>query len=262
MTHFVKLAGAIFMMQIVFTIHSWACSDKTDCTVPNGIYRILENESAFGTLIFAHGYKGSSAAIMSGTLRSFSQSQNLNLVALEAAGDDWAIDNAPTDGHFVPRNEIAYVNHVISDLEIRFGIERSTLVFAGFSAGGMLVSTVACKSELVLHAYVAIAGTAWKPLPLSCSNNNTPFLHIHGSKDKTVPMIGRPIADSHQGDVRQFLRTLARDRSGEIKTIFRKSGACTRPSQSNRESVFLCLTMDGHSFQPTDLLDFLPTRSN
>lgn len=237
-----------------------ACSETSDCGVVDGTYRIMETRNATGTLIFAHGYKGSAGQTMRGRLKAFAQDQGLNLVALQSAGDDWAIPNAPTDGNFVARDEIAYVKAVFEDLETRLDLDRSRTVFAGFSAGAMLVSTVACQSELSLYAFVAIAGTAWAPLPKTCTQNATPFLHIHGRNDKTVPIAGRQVANAHQGHVRQFLNILAADRDAEAETLAVKSTACTDPELISVPSVVLCLTMDRHQFRPEFLQIFSPTK--
>ncbi len=223
-----------------------------------GTYRILEAEKPSGTLIFAHGYKGSAGQVMRGRLKTFASKNALNLVALQSAGDDWAIPNAPTDGNFVPRDEVAYVKAVFDDLEMRFDLDRSSFVLAGFSAGAMLVSTVACRSELTPHAFVAIAGTAWAPMPGACVKNDTRFLHIHGLNDTVVPMAGRPVADAHQGDVRLFLKTLAASRPRHAETAFSQPVACDSFETIAGTETYLCLTRDGHGFRPDYLTVALP----
>lgn len=113
----------------------FACSDTTDCDLSTGTYRALVLPEATGTLVFAHGYKGSAAQVMMGPLRRFAETAGVNLIALQSAGDDWAIPNAPTDGNFIPRDETAYVSEVFEDLAERFDLDATEAVLAGFSAG-------------------------------------------------------------------------------------------------------------------------------
>lgn len=235
-----------------------ACSDTTDCMVPTGTYRIMEMPEAKATLIYAHGYKGKAAGVMKSRLRAYAEEQGVTLVALQSAGDDWAIPNVPTGGNYIPRDEIAYLTSVIEDIEARLGQARTDMVFAGFSAGGMFVSHTACASDLRLHAFVAIAGTVWAPGPDTCTVNATPFVHIHGTNDKVVPMQGRPIAETHQGDVMTFLTTLARSRGAQEITLPAGQEVCDAAQRIAGSNVVLCMTDAGHGYQPEALAKLLP----
>lgn len=195
---------------------------------------------------------------MKSRLREFVEAQGITLVALQSAGDDWAIPNVPTGGKYVPRDEIAYVTSVVSDLETRLAIRRDAIAFAGFSAGGMLVSHVACKSALRLHAFIAIAGTVWAPEPDRCTQNKTPLVHFHGLNDKVVPLKGRPIANTHQGDVRRFLDVLASGRGPNSADDDLGLKACANADQIRQSNVFLCLNDNGHGYQPQSLVPVLP----
>ena len=219
-----------------------ACSATTDCTVTEGTYRIVETPGAIGALVFAHGYHGRASSIVTNEgLRTLSRERNLHLVALQSAGDDWAIRNAPTDGNFVPRDETAYVQAVLTDLSERFGSEVSRSILAGFSAGGMLVSEIACAASTDLNRFIAIAGTVWAPVPATCNYFDGRFIHIHGTKDEIVPMEGRAIADALQGDVQLFLNVLA-----TVEVL-----DCPQNVPSGR--VALCLTEHGHAFRVDEL---------
>ena len=260
MRHVFSLSSAAFALSAMLTlVHpAAACSDSTDCTVPTGTYRIMEVPDTKATLIYAHGYKGKASGVMNRRLRAYAEDEGTTLVALQSAGDDWASPNVPTGGNYVPRNEIAYLTSVIEDIETRLGNPRSRMVFVGFSAGGMFVSHTACASDLGLHAFVAIAGTVWAPGPDTCTVNTTPFVHIHGTNDKVVPMQGRPIAETHQGDVMTFLTTLATSRGAQEITLPAGQEVCDAAQRIAGSNVVLCLTDAGHGYQPEALAKLLP----
>ena len=260
MRQLLTLTWAVTFVAALMTASSpaWACSDTTDCTVPTGTYRILDTPGATTTLIYAHGYKGKAAGVMKSRLRAYAQEKGLTLVALQSAGDDWAIPNVPTGGNYIPRDEIAYLTSVIEDVETRLGQTRADMVFVGFSAGGMFVSHIACTTDLRLHAFVAIAGTVWAPGPQRCTANPTPFIHLHGTNDKVVPMQGRPIGETRQGDVMTFLTTLAQSRGPQEITLPDGPDVCDAPNRIAGSNVVLCLSEAGHGYQLDALSKLLP----
>lgn len=186
---------------------SWGCGAQTDCIVAAGTYRIAMADRAKATLVFAHGYRGQAArAIRSKPLREVVEDHGVNVVTLQAAGDDWSIPNAPSNANTKARDEAGYLRAVLDDLEARHGIMRTDVVLSGFSAGGMLVWQMACDADLGIRGFLPMGGTFWAPNPTSCAASPMPLVHIHGTKDTVVPLEGRPIADTHQGNVRDAIR--------------------------------------------------------
>ena len=227
-----------------------ACGADTDCEIEDGSYRIsTDGRVADGrAVVFAHGYRGSAEGVMgNAALRRMAAERGAALIALDAADDDWDLPNAPgeeADG----RDEMAYLDRVMEDAGRRFGIRREATIVTGFSAGGMFVWNAICARGDAFAAYVPYSGTFWRGPPESCPAPAAPVVHIHGDADETVPMGGRVIADTRQGDVHEALSTYLRDTGG--------SGAgegfalADMRCESLREMprLDLCLFPGGHSF--------------
>jgi polyhydroxybutyrate depolymerase len=180
-----------------------ACGETSDCPVDGGTYRIRMPDTAapVGAIVFAHGYQGSSAGTMkSAGLKTMAAERGLALIALDASGDDWSIPNAPgesTNG----RDEMAYLDMVVADAVAQFGIDRENIVIAGFSAGGMFTWNALCDRGDAYAGYIPYSGTFWKGPPASCAAGVQNVIHVHGNADRTVPLVGRAIGETRQGDV-------------------------------------------------------------
>jgi len=219
-----------------------ACGTDTDCPVSGGIYRLAEAPDATGVLIYAHGYKGKATNAYGGPIMAFAQRHNLHLVALQASGDDWNIANVPSDG--LTRDERAYLDAVLTDVEARLGFARSDMMLSGFSAGGMFVSEMACHHDFGLKGFIALSGTVWAPEPSACTGQRVPFVHIHGTEDRVVPLGGRPIGRTKQGDVPQFLDVLANGLPAA--PMPEDTRACDRFEAVAGAAIYLCLIPAGH----------------
>ena len=90
---------------------------------------------------------------------------------------------------------------VAAELEIA----PSRMVLAGFSAGGMLTWTMACADPDAFAGFAAFSGTFWEPgVPDRCAGPAA-IRHHHGTADAVVPMAGRAIGATRQGDVAAVL---------------------------------------------------------
>jgi len=233
-----------------------ACGIESDCLLDDGrSYRIRMPETetdtgqAIGAIFFAHGYRGSAAGVMRNkSLGAMADRLGVALIALDAAGEDWALAGAPHPGE--GRDELTYVDNVIADATAKFGIDKDRLVASGFSAGGMLVWTLACERGDLFAGFVPIAGTFWAPVPNSCPGPVSSVIHIHGDADKTVPLLGRAIANTRQGAVPDALAMYARlgdfgpasaERIGNLD--------CDTRRNATGEILSFCQFSGGHSFR-------------
>lgn len=209
---------ALFVLLAFFlsgTVSALACGPDTDCVVKEGIYRVRppahwDGKSPLPVLVHFPGYQISANDMMldKDALAVFDELGVL-MVATEARGLTW---NLPAFGEPEERNEYAYINSVLDDVEKRFPVDRSHVLATGFSLGGSMVWYMACEGPQRFTAYVAVAGAFWNPAPKSCANGAVSLLHIHGLDDHTVPVRGRFIRPRlHQGDVYRsldFLRAM------------------------------------------------------
>jgi len=221
-----------------------ACGPDSDCVVGERHYRIQWPGGApepAGAIVYAHGYRGSAAGVMRNrALRRLAEAEGLALVALDSRDQDWVIPHAPghpdTDG----APEFAYVAAVLDDVERRFALDRDRVMAAGFSSGGMLMWTLACEMPGRFAGLVAVAGTFWQRPPDTCASPAASLVHIHGTSDPVVPLAGRAIRETWQGDV------------GEALAMYRRTGDFRAAEPARIEGM----TCEGWRNDAGDILDF------
>ncbi len=193
-----------------------ACGIDTDCRIGDRTYRVRLPPGAapsapVGAIVFAHGHRGTAAEIMEdAALAGVADRLGVALIAVKSAGDGWALRGAPSIGSVPGVDELAYFDAVLADVTARFPIDRSRLMATGFSAGAMMVWTLACHRPSAFTAFVAIAGTFWRPIPESCEPPAASILHLHGRDDAVVPLEGRVIGRARQGSVTEAVAMYAR----------------------------------------------------
>lgn len=231
-----------------------ACGVDTDCKLGDRIYRIAMPESGTttGAIVYMHGYRGSAkGAMRNAALKDLAHRNGLALVAAKSAGDDWRIPGVPEDPSVSGEEEFTYFDGLIDDLETRHGIDRTNLIATGFSAGGMMVWNLACRRGGSFKAFVPIAGTFWDPVPDTCPDYPVDMVHIHGTTDKIVPLAGRPIAQTHQGDVLIAIDRLVaaggyEDKVSDLET---DDLSCKIGESGDQRVMAFCTHPGGHSFK-------------
>jgi poly(3-hydroxybutyrate) depolymerase len=82
-----------------------------------------------GAVVFAHGYRGSAAAVMKNKgLRRVLSDMGLALIALKSADDDWVIPFAPRHMDADGSEEFNYVEAVLKDATARFSIDAAARI--------------------------------------------------------------------------------------------------------------------------------------
>jgi len=231
-----------------------ACGPDTDCGIGDRTYRLYVPESAkgpMGALLFAHGYRGSAAGAMRNmALRALADDMGMALIALKSAGDDWSLAHRPAEPDQQVAREYAYVADVLADVAARVALDDTKLVMSGFSAGGMMTWTIACGMSDRFTGFVPMSGTFWAPVPETCTTPPANIVHIHGTEDSTVPMAGRPIGQTKQGDVGAVLAMYA-GYGGYVGAEIAAAPADTQCSLARNPAGKLlefCTFTGGHSF--------------
>ncbi len=223
-----------------------ACGTSSNCQIGDRHYRIAmpeghDGKTPVGAIVFAHGYQGSAAGIMRNkTLRRTVSDLGLALIAVKSAGGGWDLPYSPINYTSDGSAEFEYFDAVIKDASTRLPIDTKRLMATGFSAGGMMVWNLACARSKKFAAFAPMAGTFWLKIPKSCKGPVANIIHIHGTNDMTVPLKGRQIRQTHQGDV---METLAMYRK------YGKFGAAEKQQSGN-------LTCEKRTNAKGDILDF------
>lgn len=187
-----------------------ACADDpTRCSadlsgcyeVEGGRYLVSEpagwdGESPLPMLVYFHPYNGTDSSArgrswLSGEL----EARGILGVFPNGINETWAHQGSPSRA----RDEIAFLDAVLADVESRWPL--SSRMASGFSQGGSMAWDAACYRGSRFDAVFPLSGAFWDPLPETCTDGPVNLRHTHGLSDGTVPMEGRPIGNSQQGDV-------------------------------------------------------------
>jgi polyhydroxybutyrate depolymerase len=214
------------------------CGAEAGCTVASGFYRVhvpksWDGKTPLPALIHFHGYRESAGEMMARSdLTDFAERRGVLLVFPHGEGNTWSYPGSPANY----RDEFVFVDQVMADLGARFPLDRTRLLVSGFSQGAAMAWNLACYRGDRFSAFLAIAGTLWRPQPVHCPGAAPALIHIHGVADRMVPLEGRPIRGGafHQGDA---FRAMA---------MMRAAHACpASASQAVRSGALACEQLSG-----------------
>ncbi|MEL6344221.1 MAG: hypothetical protein AAFV53_13965 [Myxococcota bacterium] len=160
----------------------------------------------------------------------------------EGVNRTWAHTGSPSDA----RDELAFFDAVVSDVRERWSPE--TVFVSGFSQGGSMAWDVACYRGDEIDAVFPVSGAFWEPLPETCPTA-VRLRHTHGTSDQTVPMSGRPIGSSRQGDVVAGMAVWQRTNGcaqDAVEEVIEGPSTCQVWSCASGREVQLCLHNGGH----------------
>ena len=258
------LMAAVFLAVAAEPVR--ACGRTSDCLIGERTYRIVlpaerDDTRPLGAIVFAHGYRGSADGIMrSDGLIGLAEDLGVAFVAANADGRDWRIPGVPSFPEADGVEALAYFDALRQALIDRHGVDPDRIVASGFSAGGMMVWHLACHRGQDYAGFIPLSGTFWAPLPETCPTTAVDLIHYHGTEDTVVPLEGRPINQSRQGDVRKALALFTEQ--GGYRPADSESGAhepdaeldCTLALNDQGQRLELCLYAGGHGFEREHLV--------
>jgi polyhydroxybutyrate depolymerase len=254
-----RILTALF---ILFATQSLACGADTDCPIGDRFYRISmpqghDGVTPVGAVVWSHGFRGSAAGVMRNkSLLRRAAAEGLAVIAVQGVGGGWNLPRGPRTYDSTGAAEYAYYEAVIADAASRFPIDTSQLVASGFSAGGMMVWYLACKRPGLFAGFVPYAGTYWEVPPDRCAAPIKSIVHIHGDADRTVPLKGRQIRETKQGEVQAALDHYAAHGGFGAATDFTEGKLrCSEKTNGAGNVLTFCLFPGGHSFR-TEYLGF------
>ncbi|MCV3274270.1 alpha/beta hydrolase family esterase [Roseobacter sinensis] len=250
----------LVVLTLTLTGPAMACGPDSDCPLGNRVYRFAAVEGqGSGTLIFFHGVGGSAASTLeNGSLREFAERERLTLIAAEAASDDWNIPGSPATHQADTSDELAYFDALLEEVGSEIDIDQTPIFVSGFSAGAMVVWNLACHRPDKVAGFIPVSGTFWDPLPDHCTSQNVNLIHYHGMHDDVVPMQGRQVGDSHQGDLDAAFDLIAQPGSFGTDATEERSGlSCRARKGAFEHRLELCVFEGGHRFQVSFLEDAL-----
>ncbi len=191
---------------ITLALAIWAGAAGADCNgesgpcrVDGGTYHIVLPRGVEGPLpaiLLLHGWGGEGVgSIRNRGMVDLMLDRGYAVIApdgqprSQGAGRTWDFHpNQPQT-----RDDVAFLIAVADDAAAEYGLDRDKMLLAGFSIGGSMVSYVACAAPDAFAAFAPVAGSFWRPHPESCAGPMR-LLHVHGTADTTVPLLGREVA--------------------------------------------------------------------
>lgn len=256
MTKFVKTLLTICLALVIPSI-SFACGSTTQCKIGDRHYYIAmpeghDSKTPVGAILFSHGYKGTARGTMlNKKMRRIVSDMGLALIATKSMGDDWNLPFSPGHYNSDGTKEMRYFDNVIAHAAKNFPIDTTRMMATGFSAGGMVTWNLICNRSDKFAAFAPMAGTFWMNIPNGCPTPVTNVIHIHGKTDRTVPLGGRSIGSTKQGDVPTTIAMYKRFGEFEITSVTEnKEFSMTCENHTNKAGkVFnYCLFPGRHRF--------------
>ncbi|WP_419903417.1 alpha/beta hydrolase family esterase [Kiloniella sp.] len=195
----------LLLLGLVFATLSQAAPVVETRNVVGGRYVTVMPENmpvntSLPVLFYYHGYGQSAQTVRNNkSLLRLASERGILLVIPDGLNRSWSNVGAPSE----KRDEIEFTQNVLHDVRKNWKTQESRTWVTGFSQGGSMAWDVACYLGEEFSAFFPIAGSFWRPHPVTCESPVN-IRHIHGLSDRVVPMKGRAIgARWHQGDVRQ-----------------------------------------------------------
>jgi polyhydroxybutyrate depolymerase len=232
---------------------SFACGPDTDCMIGDRSYRIAMPDGITnpGALVYAHGYRGSAQGAMRNMgLRKLANEFGLALIAANGVNGGWDLPGRPGSTQSDGSSEFAYFEAVLDDAQSQHGIDPDNIIATGFSAGGMMTWNLVCARSDLFRGAIPMSGTFWESVPDSCTTDPISVIHIHGDNDGTVPLSGRVIRDSKQGDVPTALGMYAGFGGFTDEVTVGNAGMnCAVRENTQEQTLGFCTFGGGHSFR-------------
>ena len=248
--------AAVALSAIALTSPAAACGPTTKCMLGERHYHIRmpanhDGKTKIGAIIYAHGYLGTAKRVMKNKwFERLGNRLGVAFIAPKSSGGDWSLPGSPSRARGAPSvDELAYFDRLLDDVTSKFAIDPARIVVTGFSAGGMMVWNLACHRSEKFAGFVPIAGTFWRPIPDTCTTPPTNVIHLHGDNDPTVPLRGRPIGPTHQGDIFKALKMYtAYGKFGAEADQARGNLRCKTRRNATGKILEFCLFSGGHTF--------------
>ena len=226
-----RLIVPLFLLAATPVAVQAACGrSDPPCEVDQGTYRITLPDGpapndGYPHVMFLHGAGGTSRGVLGMAQvvqplldRGYAVIAPQVLSWRGGEGGIWSF--LPETTRPRARDEAAFFTAVLSDAHVRHGVSAQKGMLAGFSAGGFMVSYLACETPRDFLAYAPVAGGFWRPHPTECAGP-VRLLHTHGWEDRTVPLEGRPLGDRFlQGDIFEGM------------SLWRGANSCASPAPS------------------------------
>lgn len=257
----------IAFLLLLFAIGPTIVSARPLCPETNGRCLIVgghylaeipegwDGQAPLAALVHFHGFREEAAEILARQdMQEWARERGLLLVVPQGAGQTWSHPGSPSQ----LRDDYAFTAALLADLRQRLPLDERRLFASGFSQGASMLWALACYQSGQFRLNLMISGAFWRPEPENCPAGQKNIRHIHGLRDATVPLEGRPIRGGqfHQGRVRHALglqRQAGTCEAEEQDEVIQRGALTCRKARGCRQGTMLefCLHEGTHDFDPS-----------
>jgi polyhydroxybutyrate depolymerase len=160
-------------------------------------------------LVFLHGYGDDHVGVAQWLGAEALADRHDFLLALpdgtlDASGKRfWNATDACCNFHFVPVDDVAYLDAVIDDAIARYPVDPARVYVAGYSNGGFMAHRYACDRAERVAGVVSFAGAVWKDASRCKPSVPVSVLEVHGDADPRVRYEGAEATAAKDALLRQ-----------------------------------------------------------
>jgi polyhydroxybutyrate depolymerase len=122
----------------------------------------------------------------------------------------WNATDACCNFYNNPVDDVAYVNAIIDDVELKYNVDPKRIYVTGHSNGGFMSHRMACDAPRVA-AIVSLAGAQWQDQTKCTPSGPVSVLEIHGTADAVIAYNGGNILGHQFPSAMQTVADWAKD---------------------------------------------------
>ena len=147
-------------------------------------------DRSYKLLLVFHGSGGNATGMQS--IAQFTQySEDYIVVYPNSKEVEWNEGCGCNIAHRKGIDDLAFVDSVIADIQVKHKISDGEIYAAGFSQGGLFTQNLACNRSAVFKAVAVVAAPMSDQLAASCSPEKAlSVLMVHGYQDGVLPYNG------------------------------------------------------------------------
>lgn len=175
---------------IVFTLSSITIFARPAqfLTTDDGTYRLIvpdsyDESNPAPLLIALHPTSSSpnAMAVFTG-FDEYAEDMGMIVAYPQADGVIWN-EGDPENG--VERDDVAFINAVVAEIQSQYAIDETQITLTGFGSGGLMAYRIACESPEAFSAIAIVSALMWGYHAENCPESSSPvnMLILRGSED-------------------------------------------------------------------------------
>jgi polyhydroxybutyrate depolymerase len=148
-------------------------------------------------LVVLHGRNGTGVGMAQSGFIPLAQRRGVQLIFPDGVEGSWNDERPGVDSvaHRTHVDDLGFLQALVADAVSHDGADPTRVALAGHSNGALFAAYAACHPGPAIRAVVLVSGAGGDTLPGTCATSSPlSVLELHGTADRTVPLMGGPIA--------------------------------------------------------------------